>query len=327
MTFSGKKYFLLSLFFGVSILAILIGCKKEHVDNEIAQQKKDSIKKIETEAKIQDSIAKSQIKYSAFIFPEKKKDSAMSQFLEQYSENEQYAILALNRLDQKNRWRADTLVIPNKIDSTLMSYSPFPKNLVVLKNVKKFVLFSYPIQAYAVYSEGNLQKWGPTSMGKKSSQTLRGLHFSNWKKEIATSTIDSNWKLPYNFNIENKEGIGWHQYDLPGFPASHACLRLLLDDAKWLYNYADQWILNKGGATIRAKGTPVIVFGDFDWDGRKPWKNLLENAKANDISEKDLEIIIEPFLEKILKEQQNREEVLAEIAKENEAQKIEIGAN
>jgi hypothetical protein len=42
-------------------------------------------------------------------------------------------------------------VVPAKIDTTLMAYSPFPMQLDVLSGVKKFVIFSYPIQAYGVF--------------------------------------------------------------------------------------------------------------------------------------------------------------------------------
>jgi hypothetical protein len=28
-----------------------------------------------------------------------------------------------------------------------------------------------------------------------------------------------------------------------------------MKDAKWLYGYADTWVLNPGGATTKAKGT------------------------------------------------------------------------
>jgi hypothetical protein len=45
--------------------------------------------------------------------------------------------------------------------------------------------------------------------------------------------------LRWNFNIENKLGVGWHS--LPGYPASHSCLRL--EDAKLLYEWADEWQL------------------------------------------------------------------------------------
>jgi hypothetical protein len=41
----------------------------------------------------------------------------------------------------------------------------------------------------------------------------------NWKAEETTSTFDDEWDLRWNFNIENKLGVGWHQYSL-GYPAS-----------------------------------------------------------------------------------------------------------
>ena len=299
----------IKLIFLLLISVLLVQCKK---DSEIsgnvrnpssAPVKKDSVIKIEE--------PKPQIQYTTFIFPSKKKDSAMAAFNKKFSEKERYTILALNRLDSKNKWRADTLAVPAEFDHTLMAYSPFPKNIETLKEVKKMVFFSYPIQAYALYESGELIKWGPTSMGKKTAQTKRGLMFANWKKELAISTVDSDWKLPFNVNVHNTLGIGWHQYDLPGFPASHSCLRLLMDDAKFLYNWVDTWILNKGGATLKANGTPVIVFGDYEWGGKKPWKNLINDPASNDISLEAMDEIIEPHLNKILKEQQNREEVLA----------------
>ena len=159
-------------------------------------------------------------------------------------------------------------------------------------------------------------------MGSKKAQTKGGLMFTNWKKELAISTVNKSWKLPYNFNIHNSLGIGWHQYDLPGYPASHSCLRLLMDDAKYLYKWADQWVLNKGGATVKANGTPVIVFGDYQWGGKKPWKNLIENPKANDISIENLTEIIQPNLSKILEEQKNSDEVRAQKITEPTSEKI-----
>ncbi len=303
---------------GFVLLTFLFYCKKDQPADHNSGEKnqKDSVK-------MKDSMVekpKPNVTYTAMYFPEKKKDSVLSVFNSKYSEKERYTILALNRLDSKNKWRVDTLMIPSVIDSTLMAYSPFPYHVELLKDVKKFVVFSYPIQAYGVYSNGELVKWGPTSMGKKTAQTKRGLMFANWKKELATSTVNKSWKLPYNFNIHNTLGIGWHQYELPGYPASHSCLRMLMDDAKWMYTYADQWVLNKGGATVRANGTPVIVFGDYKWGYGKPWKKLNENPKLNDISIEEMNDIIQPSLEKILKEQKNREEVIAELNREKEKQ-------
>lgn len=322
--------------FLISIILVFNSCKKDKIQENIknptsqnipekSDPKKDSIEKAQ---KIAEEKVKPNLPFSSMIFNKQNRDSLMAVFNRKYSEKERYTILALNRLDAKNKWRADTLMIPAKIDNSLMDYSPFPYHLDILNEVNKFVVFSYPIQAYGVYSNGNLVKWGPTSMGKKSAQTKRGLMFANWKKKLATSTVDSEWKLPYNFNIHNSLGIGWHQYDLPGYPASHSCLRLLMEDAQWLYTYADQWILNDAGDAVDAKGTPVIVFGDYGWGKKKPWKQLYINAKGTDVSEKEMNDIIKPFLDEILAEQKNREKILIEIQqkKENETQQENLDA-
>jgi hypothetical protein len=318
-----KKIFLKQSFFYTLLLALLLtGCKKDNEKMDDQQQgtssgtlsddkKSDSVA---TKAEVKESVPPAMQEngfYNAFPIPKDKKlrDSLYAIFSKKYTERERYAILALNRLDSKSKWNSDTLVVPAKIDTTLMAYSPFPMQLDVLSDVKKFVVFSYPIQAYAVYSNGSLVKWGPTSMGKKTAQTTRGLMFANWKKKLAISTVKSEWKLPYNFNIHNTGGIGWHQYDLPGYPASHSCLRLLMKDAIWLYNYADTWILNPGGATKKANGTPVIVFGDYPWGKRKPWRNLLNDPNANNISVEEMTNLIKPHVEKMVAEQTNREKV------------------
>ena len=319
-----KNIVLKKSFLYTCLLALLmVSCKKEI--EKVSDTFKDTASSSEAPVAEKDSVKKEPVVqkesvppamqengfYNAFVLPKDKKmrDSVYAAFSKKYNERERYAILALNRLDSKNKWNADTLVVPAKIDTTLMEYSPFPMQLDILSGVKKFVIFSYPIQAYGVYSNGSLVKWGPTSMGKKAAQTTRGLTFANWKKKLSISTVSTEWKLPYNFNIHNIGGIGWHQYDLPGYPASHSCLRLLMKDAQWLYSYADTWILNPGGATTKAKGTPVMVFGDYKWGGRKPWKKLLDDPNANNISVEEMTKLLQPNVDRMIKEQDNREKV------------------
>lgn len=301
------------------ILVLMVGCKKENT-TDYSNPGTSSV--IEKDSAILSETPKKTIKYTAFIFPEKKKDSAMKVFKEKFSQEQRYIILALNRLDQKNQWRADTLAIPDSFDDSLMEYSPFPSHLQSLEKVHKIAFFSYPIQAYALYNQGKLVKWGPTSLGKKSAQTKRGLMFTNWKKKLAISTVKSEWKLPYNFNIHNTLGIGWHEYDLPGYPASHSCLRLLEADAKFMYDWADQWVLTKDGTKQLAKGTPVIVFGDYNWGGKKPWKMLIDNPEADQISVAELEKLIQENLSEILQEQQNSDQFRAQVARSSEDSKV-----
>ncbi len=315
-----------SFLYTLAITLFLVSCKKENETTNTNTQENipstetvpmgdnDSIKKDSVIEVVKESVSpmiQENGFYTGLVLPKDKKlrDSVYAEFSKKYSERERYTILALNRLDSKSKWNADTLVVPTKIDTTMMAYSPFPMQLDVLSNVKKFVVFSYPIQAYGVYSNGSLVKWGPTSMGSKAAKTKTGLMFANWKKKLAISTVSDEWKLPYNVNVHNTLGIGWHEYTLPGYPASHSCLRLLKKDAQWLYSYADTWILNPGGTTLKANGTPVVIFGEYPWGGRKPWRKLLNDPNANNISVEEMTQLIEPNIEKIIKEQSNRERV------------------
>lgn len=220
-------------------------------------------------------------------------------------------ILALNRIDHDNVSAEDTLMIPDTVSTDIMIYSPFPEKVKLLDSVQKILLFSYPIESFAAYQNGKLVRWGPTSLGKKSTPTPEGLYFTNWKKEETISTEDSSWILPWYFNIENKRGISLHQFSLPGYPASHACARLLDEDAEWIYSWAEQWIITKDGEDIIAYGTPIIIFGKFNYKVKPPWKFLSDDPHATDISETMIDSIIVPFLSEIIKKGEIRDSVLA----------------
>ncbi|MBQ0117008.1 MAG: L,D-transpeptidase [Flavobacterium sp.] len=234
----------------------------------------------------------------------KSNDSLKKVFKNKFTPQELTTLVSLNGRDKSTIFQADSVIVPDKFEEDFLVYSPFPYQVTSLKDVNKIALFSYAIQAYALYENGNLVKWGPTSMGSKKHLTPTGLFFTNWKGEEIQSSFDDEWVLKWNFNIENKEGIGWHQYALPGYPASHSCLRLLEQDAKWMYDWASEWVL-ADKETVKAKGTPVIVFGSYDFSKKGPWLNLAEDNKSNRISSDILEAEIKKYLPEILKEQEN----------------------
>ena len=220
------------------------------------------------------------------------------------AENLEIAI-AVNRTDKAFFAKMDSVIIPTDMSGDIAFYLPFPVEVPYLADVDKILFFSYPTQTFAAYENGILIYTGPTNMGRKKDQTPTGLFFTNWKAEETISTFDDEWKLLWNFNIENKKGVGFHQYDLPGYPASHSCLRLLEKDAKYLYEWADQWVLIDD-ENVKFKGTPVIVFGSYPFGEPKPWLQLVKNPKALTISESEMEKVTAPFLETILKEQEKK---------------------
>ncbi|WP_395064724.1 L,D-transpeptidase [Flavobacterium sp.] len=216
-------------------------------------------------------------------------------------------VTAINRTDKKNLAKLDSIVIPSDFSGDVVYYLPFPLEVNYLKDVSKVLIFSYPTQTFAAYENGILAYSGPTNMGRKKDKTPTGLFFTNWKAEETTSTFNDEWDLKWNFNIENKLGVGFHEYELPGYPASHSCLRLLEKDAKFLYDWADQWVL-ADEENVKVKGTPVIVFGSYDFDGAKPWLQLVKNPKSLDISEAEVEKQVAPFLKSILDQQKIRDD-------------------
>lgn len=219
-------------------------------------------------------------------------------------------LTTVNRTDIVHLKQMDSILVPVDLKGDKEMYLPFPTSAPALKDISKIIFFSYPAQAFGAYEYGNLVYGGATNMGRKKDPTPTGLYFTNWKAEETKSTFNDEWELKWNFNIENKEGIGWHQYELPGYPASHSCLRLTEKDAKYLYEWADQWNI-KGTDNILAKGTPVIVFGTYDFDGKKPWLQLAKDPKALDISADLIEKETNPFLSEILKEQEKRDNFIA----------------
>jgi len=220
------------------------------------------------------------------------------------------AMLKLNRIDRKHVRAGDMLVIPGA-NADLISFAPFPLQLEVAQNIPKLILVSRRVQAFGAYESGKLVRWGPTSTGKKSTPTPAGLYHANWKSKQTRSSVNASWILPWCFNLDNFGGVSFHQFDLPGYPASHGCVRLLEEDAKWVYDWADQWTLSKTDQSILAFGTPVLIFGDYRYGEKPVWTRLAEDPAATAISIAETEIALNQHLETIATRARARQQLIA----------------
>lgn len=279
----------LIVIFSIILALTSISCKK--ADGENRQQPVKTIKKAPVRK------APKAVSYTLENTKEWLKSNKNSANLE--------IAIAVNRTDKAFFTKMDSVIIPTDMTGDITYYLPFPLAVSYLADVDKILFFSYPTQTFAAYENGILTYTGPTNMGKAQHKTPTGLFFTNWKAEETISTFDDEWKLLWNFNIENKKGVGFHQYELPGYPASHSCLRLQEKDAKYLYEWADQWVL-ADEENVKFKGTPVLVFGSYNFNAPKPWLQLIKNPKALTISEGEIEKITTPYLANILEEQKKR---------------------
>ena len=191
----------------------------------------------------------------------------------------QIAILEmLNRRDRAHLTRPDPpvpgLIVPTTWSDDPLDYSPFPREWPGATALAKAILVDQPFQAFAAYENGRLVRWGPVSTGRKETPTPDGTFALTWRARSRRSTDNEDWLLEWYFNFVNERGVSFHLFDLPGYPASHACVRMLLRDAQWLYAWGEQWTLEPGGRTVATPGTTVVILGTYPFGTPPAWLSL-----------------------------------------------------
>jgi hypothetical protein len=208
------------------------------------------------------------------------------------------AFLKFNRKDLQHARKGDSLLVPPE-GADWMALSPFPARWPEVADQPKLLVVSLRLQAWAAYEAGTLVRWGPTSSGRKKTPTPVGLYHTNWCQKERASTFNDEWELKWYVNLHNTAGISFHQYELPGYPDSHACLRLAPDDAEWIYRWCASWKLSKDERTVLQKGTPVVVFGEYGWGQAKPWREADVAPDAARLQGKELDEAVRILQEEV----------------------------
>lgn len=107
------------------------------------------------------------------------------------------------------------------------------------------VLVSIPDQRVTVYRGGVLIGAATCSTGKPGHATPAGVFVILQKDKNHHSSTYNNAPMPYMERLTWR-GVALHAGNLPGYPASHGCIRLPLEFAKLLFG-------------VTTLGTPVIV--------------------------------------------------------------------
>jgi hypothetical protein len=180
----------------------------------------------------------------------------------------------LNRRDLDHLARLEHVIVPESWHTDELVYSPLPAWYAWAVPYAKALVVHQPAQVFGAYEDGRLVRWGPISSGRKTHVTPSGLFHLNWRSRGRHSTVNPNWFMPWYFNFHNRRGLAFHAYTLPGYPASHACVRLLERDAQWLYRWGEGWELDARGWEVLKPGTPVLILGHYDFDAPPPWQSL-----------------------------------------------------
>lgn len=269
----------------VSILLVHLACSNSFNEETVQREaREDSLRVLkEKREHFIDSIKNQfpRVDYHRLVVSDKRVlDSVRKQFGKSKNTWNNYRVLTLlNRKDIQFVRIGDTLVLPDTIMADLRAYSVFPLWYQGGEAVDKIVFISNKWQSYACYKNGVLVRFAAANTGEEGKPTLPGRYAVNWKQRKRISSLDSTWILPFTVNFHQYAGNAFHQFEMPGRPVSHSCVRQFLSDAKWLYFWVKPARLDSRGRPIQFTGTPVIIIDIFDFSRKRggPWLELSSN--------------------------------------------------
>lgn len=183
------------------------------------------------------------------------------------NEEERDIVRRVNRMNITLR-AGMTIAVPKNIDRlTIYDVSPFPR--YIEPSGEKTIYVSQPKLAWGAYDDkGELLWWGPLSSGSGHCKGLDGTCVtpSGSFRVIRKQDIDCvSTAFPMRSDGENGgaempycmhffRGYALHGSDtVPGYRASHGCVRIFVEDARWLN---EEFVELPGG---EGRGTRVIV--------------------------------------------------------------------
>jgi L,D-transpeptidase ErfK/SrfK len=172
-------------------------------------------------------------------------------------EREQDVVKRVNRMGTR-LYSGLVIAIPKDLSSADdMEFSPFAHQ--ISPPGERIVVVSTGKMAWGAYDpDGSLVRWGPASSARgycpdqgRSCHTVMG-RFAIYNKEgpdcFSRKFPVGRGGAPMPYCMFFHGGFAIHgSYEVPGFNASHGCVRVFVDDAEWL---------NEDFTDI---GTPVIV--------------------------------------------------------------------
>jgi L,D-transpeptidase ErfK/SrfK len=169
---------------------------------------------------------------------------------------EQDLVMRINRMGVRLH-PGMLLAVPKDLSSaSVMEYSPFPHSISA-PGVRTIIVSKDRMAWGAYNADGSLERWGPASSARGYCPDVGACHtpsgtFQIYNKEgagcFSRKFPVGRGGAPMPYCMFFHGGYALHgSYEVPGYNASHGCVRILVPDAEWL---------NEDFTDI---GTPVIV--------------------------------------------------------------------
>lgn len=158
-------------------------------------------------------------------------------------EDQRDLVKRINRMNT-DIYSGMTIAIPDALDKDALDYSPLPREID--PPGKKTIIVDLNKLAFGAYdADGTLEHWGPVSGARgycpdihRSCHTATG-HFTIYRK-LGSECKSTKFPVgrggaPMPYCMYYNGGFALHgSYEVPGYNASHGCVRLFVDDARWL---------------------------------------------------------------------------------------------
>jgi hypothetical protein len=159
------------------------------------------------------------------------------------------------------------IAVPDNVEEAdIMDFSPFPAQTD--SSGEKLIIVDPITRAWGAYDEaGSLVRWGPVSAGADWCRDIdEACHTHPGSYRIFTLGSSSCYStkfplpdggapMPYCMYFHNGQALHGEPNGLPGYNASHGCVRLYVNDAEWLrYDF-----VSGPSAENSYRGTRVVI--------------------------------------------------------------------
>lgn len=160
-------------------------------------------------------------------------------------------VAKINRISPERIKEGMTLKVPFDWQTAKES-APVPAELPGLEG--KLILIDLKAQAFGAYEKGALVLWGPISSSaeriecgrvhekKRKCITPTGNFYALGKDRdrVSSKYPPPNGGAPMKYAVRFYGDYWIHAGALPGHPDSHGCIRVLEEDAQWLFRWTDK---------------------------------------------------------------------------------------
>lgn len=181
-------------------------------------------------------------------------------------EHDRSIVMRLNRMNTQI-WAGMVIAVPENLESaSIMDFSPFPEQIATPG--EKLIVVDPLDEAWGAYdADGTLLRWGPASSGRDYCRDIDGpcntrvgsfRIFSVGSSDCYSTKFplpDGGAPMPYCMYFNNGQALHGEPNGLPGYNASHGCVRLYVNDAEWLrYDFVES-----PDESNQYRGTRVVV--------------------------------------------------------------------